>query len=233
VQQFWSDEELVLLGAREEAISRASFIDATEEQLAQVAEDFRVVQDELTKLEAGPTREVSIADTTFFTVRRGRRITRRGGDLHPGLIPVYSGSKDPKRALCYVSEQWAKEQGIPIEEHPIITVNANGAVGACFVRRERCIIHDDVMIIEVTHNRLNLDYLVQALRSAIAEGNFEYEAKLYSRVKELAVAIPTTNDGEFDLARQQAIADVLKRFDSLRASLDELGRWAAASRISD
>jgi len=73
--------------------------------------------------------------------------------------------------------------GIPIENSPIITVNANGFVGAVFLRDERCIIHDDVMIIEVRSADFDLNYLVYALRAAIAEGNYEYEAKLYSRVK--------------------------------------------------
>ena len=35
-----------------------------------------------------------------------------------------------------VSEEWLKhKKGIPIEEVPIVTVNANGYVGAVFVRR--------------------------------------------------------------------------------------------------
>lgn len=102
------------------------------------------------------------------------------------------------------------------------------------MRRERCIIHDDVMIVEPLNDNIDLDYLVQQLRAAIAAGNYEYEAKLCNRVKELTVKIPVYNGTEdIDLERQRSISDVLKRFDSLRTSLAELGEWSEAQRIRD
>jgi type I restriction-modification system DNA methylase subunit len=232
VQRFWSDDELVLLGAREEAVDRVAFIDASNEQLAQVIEDFQTVKVEIAALNSVDTVQVSLGNESYFRVRRGKRVVRRDGDQHPGTIPVYSGSKDPKRPLCSVSEEWATNNGLIIEEEPIITVNANGYVGACFVRRERCIIHDDVMIIEVLDNNIDLDYLAQALRSSIAAGNFEYEAKLYNRVKELEVNIPISGDA-FDIENQKIKSDVVKRFDTLRTTLTELGAWADESRIRD
>ena len=90
------------------------------------------------------------------------------------------------------------------------------------------------MIVEVINDKIDLDYLAQVLPSVIFSGNFEYEAKLYNRVKTLEVAIPTSiaNDG-FDLARQKSIADVLKRFDAVRTKLTELGKWAVDTRIGD
>jgi type I restriction enzyme M protein len=130
-----------------------------------------------------------------------------------------------KRPLGCVSEEWATSQGIPIETGPIVTVNANGFVGATFVRRERCIIHDDVMVIEVLAADVDPEYLEIALRSAIAAGNYEYEAKLYSRVQQLSVDIPW-NGTVFDLERQRQIAATIKRFDTLQARLAEMGQWA-------
>jgi type I restriction-modification system DNA methylase subunit len=230
VQRFWNEEELVALGAREEAVDSVSFIDSSKEQLDSIIEDLNMVKDELVSLEQGARKEVSLGDEKFFKVRRGKRITRKQGDQNPGDIPVYSGSKDPLRPLCMISETWAAEQGIPVERKPIITINANGYVGACFVRRDECIIHDDVMILEVLDNTLDLDYLCQELRSAIAAGNFEYEAKLYNRVKELKVQIPVEGN-KFDISRQRAIADTFKRFDSARANLSDIGKWSADTRI--
>lgn len=230
VQRFWTDEELVALGAREEAVDSIDFLDTAYEQIKSVQEDLRELRDELAALEAGQRKTISLNDDSTFTVRRGKRVTRAHGDAHPGKIPVYSGSKDPLRPLCMLDEEWAEQQGLTIEEVPIITINANGYVGACFVRRDRCIIHDDVMIVEVKDKNINLDYLAQELRSAIAAGNFEYEAKLYNRVKELVVQIPWTGRS-FDLERQKAIADTLKRFDAARSNLAELGKWAADTRL--
>lgn len=89
---------------------------------------------------------------------------------------------------------------IPIEENPIVTVNANGYGGAVFVRRERCVMHDDVMVIEVLEDKIDLNFLKYQLQNAIEQGDFEYEAKLYSRVKELCIEIPVTQEGEFDVS---------------------------------
>lgn len=232
IQRFWSDEELVELGAREEAVARTAFLEAASEQLAQVAEDFKLVQKELATLQASTSETVSLSDTDKFRIRRGKRVTRKNGDQHPGPIPVYSGSKDPNRPICSVSEEWATQEGIPIETNPIITVNANGYVGACFVRREKCIIHDDVMIIELLSKEIDIDYLMQELRTSIAGGNFEYEAKLYSRVKELEINLPF-KDGHPDLERQKAYSEAYKQFDSLRQSLTEIGKWSNEARIRD
>ncbi len=233
VNRFWDDDELVSLGARDPAIDRSSFMEIADEQIAEVAEDFAQVKAELATLEAGPTKLVSLADETLFRIRRGKRVTRSIGDSNPGLIPVYSGSKDAKRPICSVSEEWAVQHAIPIEENPIVTINANGFVGACFVRRERCIIHDDVMIVEVINKHIDLDYLAQVLPSAIFSGNFEYEAKLYNRVKTLEVAIPSIDGANFDFERQKSTADALKRFDAVRLKITELGKWAADTRIGD
>ena len=232
VNRFWDDSELVALGARDPAIDRSSFMEIAQDQIAELAEDFVQVKGELSKLENGPTRTVSLSDTTLFKIRRGKRVTRNDGDKHPGPIPVYSGSKDAKRPICSVSEQWASQHSIPVEEDPIVTINANGFVGACFVRRERCIIHDDVMVVEVIDKNIDLDYLAQVLPSTIFSGNFEYEAKLYNRVKTLEIDIPITDSG-FDLERQKSTADVLKRFDAIRTKISDLGNWATDTRIGD
>lgn len=93
-----------------------------------------------------------------------------------------------------------------------------------FVRKEKCIIHDDVMMIETKDSNIDLEYLRQKLRGAIAAGNYEYEAKLYNRVKELSIEIPLYDTG-FDLEKQKKIAVALKKFDNLKEKLCELGTW--------
>ena len=232
VKRFWTDEELVELGAREEAIERISFLESAENQITDLARDLTAIKEEIQKLEEGKKETIFLSDKTLFTIRRGKRVTRADGDKHPGDIPVYSGSKDPRRPLCSVTRKWALSAGIPIETKPIVTVNANGYVGATFVRREECIIHDDVMIIEVLDNQIDLDYLRYKLRSAIAEGNYEYEAKLYSRVADLSIEIPVINKG-FDVDRQRQIAAAFKKLELLTQSLADLGQWAGSTRFKD
>jgi len=232
VLRFWSDDELVSLGEREPAIERQDFISDIDDELKEITLELYAAKKELLALSATKTRRISIGDEDVFLVRRGKRVTRKNCDENPGDIPVYSGSKDPHRALGYVSEKWLKKEKIPVESGPIITVNANGFVGAVFQRHERCVIHDDVMVIEVKRDDIDIDYLVCELQDAIAEGNYEYEAKLYNRVKELFVKIPSEGKAKgFNLKSQEQIAGAIKRFNTVRSKLFEMGKWSSNARF--
>lgn len=231
VRRFWTDDELVELGERESAVDRVDYIEDVIEQIQTLQNEFIEARSELQQLVEFNGIEVSIGDEQFFNVRRGKRVTRKDCDLNPGEIPVYSGSKDIERPLGRVSEVWLTENGLHIETNPIITVNANGYVGAVFVRRDRCFIHDDVMVLEVLDESLDMNFLKYQLQNAIANGNFEYEAKLYSRVKELSIEIPITTTGEFDIALQKEIANAYVRFDTVKQKLSELGEWSADVRF--
>jgi len=232
VLRFWTDDELVSLGLREPAIERQEFIEEVALQMAEILRELNAARAELEALSHFEGTDVFVGDETAFRVRRGKRVRRQDCDLNPGPIPVYSGSKDPFRPLGMISEEWLKNKEIPIETKPIITVNANGYVGAVFVRNEPCVIHDDVTIIELSRDDIHLDYLAYALESAIANGNFDYEAKLYNRVKALAVRIPQHTDGTFDYAMQEKYASAIKRFNTIRQQLTELGKWSDSARFS-
>lgn len=222
-----------MLGEREEAVSRMSFMDEIQERFIQITEEIKSVELEIKALTSCSMKKVSVSDDSIFNVRRGKRVIRRNGDENPGPIPVYSGSKDPLRPLCKVSEQFANLNNIPIEQNPIITVNANGYVGAVFLRDERCIIHDDVMILEIKNSKIDLEFSVHGLRSSIAEGNYEYEAKLYNRVKEISFDVPVNSLGEFDTKHQKKIASAFKKFEVLKQSIGEVGLWALGARVKD
>ncbi len=106
------------------------------------------------------------------------------------------------------------------------------AVGRVFVREPNTVITDDVIAVEALTDDVDLDYLAVALRSAIAAGGFVYEAKLFAkRVRELEVEIPVNGADAPDLARQRQISEAVKRFDSIRERLAELGAWSLEARI--
>lgn len=123
-----------------------------------------------------------------------------------------------------------------VEARPVVTVNANGAtVGRVYVRRDRCGLTDDVIAVDVTvsprSSQIDLDYLAVALQGAVARGGFLYEAKLFAtRVRELEIEILVLSGGAFDLTQQQAIATTMKRFESLRTRLRDLGERTADVR---
>jgi type I restriction enzyme M protein len=111
---------------------------------------------------------------------------------------------------------------------------ANGAkaVGRVFVREPGAVITDDVIAVESLDSNIDLEYLAVALRSAIASGGYVYEAKLFvRRVKALTIAVPVRPDGAPDLEQQRRIAAAVKRFDSIRERLSELGTRSSEARI--
>lgn len=233
VYRFWSDDDLVDLGEREEAVSRVNFLDEIQGRFSELTDEIKSVESEIKALTSVNMKKIYVSDEGVFNVRRGKRVIRKDGDENPGPIPVYSGKKDPLEPLCCISREFAFSKEIPIENKPIITVNANGSVGAVFIRDEECVIHDDVMIIEVIDKSLDMEYSVHALRAAIAEGNYEYEAKLYNRVKEISFDVPINSKGELDLKHQHRIASAYKKFEVLKQSIGEMGTWALGARVKD
>jgi type I restriction enzyme M protein len=225
VTRFWTEDELVALGHKESAVSRMDFIDETRAELDEISADLEVAKKDLFSLTSGKTKKVSMSDTKLFEVRSGTRVTGKEIRENPGTLPIYSCFKTEREIKGLVEESFfAKSKGGSIEEKPIVTVNANGAsVGKVYVRRDRCGITDDVIIVEVKDSSIDLDYLAIALRAAVDKGGFLYEAKLFAkRVRELDVEIPVFSD-VFDLKQQAEIAQAVKRFDALRTRLLDLG----------
>ena len=226
VTRFWTEEELVALGHKESAVPRIEFIDETQTELGEISNELGAAKRELQALTSGKTAVVSIGDETYFAVRSGTRVTGKEIREHPGELPIYSCFRTDREVKGFVDEGYFRgEKGGVVESEPIITVNANGAsVGRVYVRRDRCGITDDVIIIETRRSDIDPDYLAVALRAAVDKGGFLYEAKLFAtRVKELEVEVPVGEDGNASMIQQQAIASAVRRFDALRTRLQDLG----------
>jgi type I restriction enzyme M protein len=226
VTRFWTEEELVALGHKESAVGRVDFIDETRMELEELSTELETAKKELSALTSAKTQTVSMADLIYFEVRSGTRVTGKEIRENPGKLPIYSCFKTEREIKGKVDEKFYRDvKKGTIEKKAIVTVNANGAsVGRVYVRRDRCGITDDVIIVDVRAPEIDHDYLAVALRAAVYKGGFLYEAKLFAtRVKELEVEIPITKKGDFDLKQQQAIASAVRRFDALRTRLHDLG----------
>ena len=244
VHRFWEDDELVGIGERGEAITRTAFLEEIEGETQILLDELSAVRKEIDSLTSVEMVSRSLSIESLFKIRKGTRITRNTARQNPGEIPVYSGKKSANEPLGKISESWALSSGIKIEEEPLITVNANGSVGATFVRNERCVIHDDVMAIDLLSSDLDINYVAQELQAKINEGNFDYEAKLYSRVSEIQIEIPISerktysySDGTtweivcYDLENQKSISNAVGRFVTVRQKLSEIGQRATNVRI--
>ncbi len=243
--RLWSSDEMVALGAMEPAIGRIDFVEEAKTQMPLLLAELEQARMELDTLTTVDARMLSLSNPAF-TLRRGKRVRKEDCDLNPGdpkdpanlPIPVFSGANLPNKALGYVGAAWLKKNGIPIEnqgKNPqgVLTINSNGSVGMVFVRKQPCVIHDDVTVVEINRDDIDIEYLATQLRSSVAEGNFEYEAKLYAgRMKDLAVVIPVDGSG-YDIEKQRKIAAAYKRFDGIKSKIEDFGKWAASSRMKN
>jgi len=237
VARFWSEDELVALGVRAEAIDRGEFIDTAISSITDLLRELEESRNEIASLTAGATKSFSLADESLFRVRPGTRIRNEDIRANPGDVPVYSCFKEKAASKGKVSRKYLRANGIPIESEKkaIVTVIANGAkaVGKVFVRQEKCALTDDVIAIDLLTPDVDPEYLAAELRRAIAAGGFLYEAKLFQgRVSQLNAAIPVRPDGSLDVEKQREIAAATRRFDLIREKLHELGGWSQAARIS-
>lgn len=235
VGRFWSDDELVDLGQKPAAVTRIDFIDDAHSQLRALLDDFNEARSELEKLqEESTTATLPLSDRERFLVRSGDRIRNEDIRDHPGQVPVYSCFTNPHQIKGKVSAQWLDEHHIEVEKNTIATVMANGAkaVGRVFLREPGAVITDDVIAVESLRDDIDIDYLTVALRSAIAAGGYVYEAKLFAkRVRDVEVEVPVDPNGNPDVERQRQIAAAVKRFESIRERLAELGSWSIDARI--
>lgn len=234
VARFWSDSELVELGIREDAITRADFVGEAVSRIETIGAELEAARTELEALTSGETKELSLSDTAYFNVRSGTRVRTADIREHPGEIPIYSCFKTAAETKGSADRAWLEELGMTIEEAKVVTVNANGAsVGKVYVRDEVCALTDDVIALDVKDEALDHDYVAIELRRAVAAGGFLYEAKLFAaRVKELKVNIPVTEDGDFDLEQQRKVAAAVTRFEEARRKLVELGDWGELARVA-
>jgi hypothetical protein len=233
VARFWTEDELVALGRKESAVARVDFIDEVRTELDEISSELVAAKGELASLTAAATTtEVSLDDPRYLRVRSGTRITGKEIREHPGKLPIYSCFKTDREVKGRVDEKFFKSKGGVVEKEKIVTVNANGAsVGKVYARKDRCGVTDDVIVVEVRHSDIDIDYLAVALRDAVEKGGFLYEAKLFTaRVRGLSVEIPTTSTGAFDVAAQQHHASAVKRFDALITRLRDLGVRSSEAR---
>lgn len=237
VSRLWSDAESVELGFREAPITREEFIDNVADRLTSLIEEMAVAKRELSELIAGSMKTVQLSDESFFSVRAGERITQEQIRQNPGDVPVYSCFTEATAKKGDIDDVWLKKKGIHIESasNPIVTVMANGAsaVGLVFVRRERCVLTDDVIAVDIKSGDIDADFLAIQLRAEIERQDFVYEAKLFKgRVRGLSVQIPVhDNDGGFDIDKQAAIASAVRRFEVIREQLAQIGTWSTGVRI--
>jgi len=214
--------ELGLL--KDDTITLTGFESLTRNAIDSVYETLSAVKSDA--LIAGGILEVSMGDTKYFRLQRGRRVTRHDCIRNPGEVPVISGRGRKDSYLGLVSEKWAKEKGIPVEKKPLIVIAANGNVGSVFLRDEpKYIIHDDAIGIETVSVELDPLYIQFEIRRAISADRFQYDAKLYqARLRDVKVRIPVKDGGLIDMDAQRKMAERFRAIEDMKARIEGLAK---------
>jgi type I restriction-modification system DNA methylase subunit len=170
-------------------------------------------------------RDVSIFDTQVFSLERGKRITRKTINLHQGIIPVYSSSKDANNILGLISEEYLQANHLILYTVPSILFNLDGSVGHCFMKTdEKYSFTDVVASIRPLTDKIDLNFLLFALQNELKKTGADYRSKLYfHRMKEydILIKIPIDSNGEFDLAAQEEIAEKYKKIEQIKKNISE------------
>jgi len=225
IDRFWTDEEKIRLGLSE---SKTINISQLESKLISTAETIRT---DLEVLRNGNGREIdykeiSLSDENYFKIERGKRITKKQINSHPGKIPVISSSGQENVYLGFISKKWLEDNKNPLYTEPLITINADGSVGDVFMRREsEYTIIDVVNIIKIINEKLDQDYIMYAIKEAIAKAGFTYQAKLYiKRLKTLNIRVPINKKKELDLDLQKQLAQKYEKLAEIKKVLKKFSK---------
>ena len=234
VDRFWTEEEKVELGLQDPVVTETEFLDSATGQITDLMLEIKALQD-LDRTAAEKFEPFSLSNEDLFTIRSGQRIRSVDIKANPGNIPVYSCFKERDTKKGMVDEDYliAKRFRIEDPDTPVVTIAANGSVGAVFTRAERCMLTDDLIIVEPKHKDIDIGYLAIAIRKAIAGKGYGYEAKLFKgRVEQIIVHLPVLDGGKFDISIQKDEAARYERLEDIRKLITGFGSWGREIKVS-
>lgn len=214
IDRWWTEEEKVDLGIvnEEKTVSIGLFpelIKNVTEEINEVVVD--IEEFNKSQREKLNSKSVSILDTNYFSIKRGKRITKKTINDNIGNVPVYSSSKDEKSVLGYISEDYLKKNNLILETKKSILFNLDGSVGYCFIRDdEKYSFIDVVASLKIIDKSILPEYIIIQLEKEIKRTGVDYDTKFYfNKLSEYNIEfkIPITQDGEFDIDRQMAVVE--------------------------
>lgn len=161
------------------------------------------------------------------------RIIKKDIFENQGDVPVISGHKARDSYLGYISEQWLINHNIPIYTEKLITINSNGNVGGVFLRNlSKYTFHDDVTGIKIRNEALNYEYIIYAIKNALADKDFSWSHKLYQKTLEkVGIIVPIDKNGSFDIEAQEQIVQRNRAFSSIKEQVTLLKGEIETTRV--
>ena len=205
IDRWWNEDELRALGHVDDVVAASP--SGLVERLTELRHAIEAAEEELRlapDVESGPMIEVSLGDESLFDLSIGKRVLKK--ELHgvaEGPIPLYSAN---------VTEPFGMRDSTRLDPSlfaaPSVLWGIDGDFSLAFKRAGDIFdITDHCGRCRVLDPELDVEYVASAIQSARSRAfDREFRPSLQRMREHITFLVPVTEDGDFDLPRQQALA---------------------------
>lgn len=206
-----------------EVVEKIIFIEEIEQRIEEHKDKIKLLSVEIDLVESDSIN-IPITDKNYFSLQRGKRITKTTIDENKGVVPVYSSSKNINSVLGHISEKYLIQNDLTLYTKHSVLFNLDGSVGYCFLRNDdKYSFIDVVASIMPKSDNIDLEFLLYKLREEILKTGANYQSKLYfNKIKNygVSVRIPTNSEGKPDLQAQKEIAQKYRKVEGIKESIN-------------
>ena len=222
IENWWSKEELVLLGLSEE--ERVIKIKEYPPLLSELSENIETIKDEIiniSEIKENNFIKKKIKEIFDLDIKTNHsKFTKTFINLHKGNIPVYSASKFPENVdYGYVQDNLPNVKYF----ENCLTWNIDGSVGKVHYRQGRFSLSEKVipLILKKEYESgLDIDFLKYTIENEFAKYAFGFDNKAgKGKIQEIEIEIPIKQDGKLNLDLQIEISKRYKFVDKMKEDL--------------
>ncbi len=222
IDRFWTDQELIELGAKEEMKNFSvddyiSLIQQAEDSIKKLKLDLLDLSSELERESKDEKMTNKKIDDIFTIVKGDAKYTKKYIDQHKGEYPVYS-SKTTEEGIIGKIRTYDHDT-------ECLTWTTDGTyVGTVYYRNGKfnMTTHCGALIPKV--EKLYLPYFQAILNKDLSKyyaGESSNRRITVNIIKDVMVPIPVDENGEFDEQRQKEIASKYQKLDAIKSKLTE------------
>ena len=164
-------------------------------------------------------KKIAIGDLFYFPSTNSK-ITKKFCIKHRGEIPVYASSKSENSVLGFIKDNMSQ---IHYYED-CLSWNRNGSVGYVFIRDHKFATNEDhrAMIIKKEMIKiLSKSYLKYEIEKQLFKSGFSFLDKCgVDKIRKVKVSIPIDKNGNFDLEKQEQIAEKYKNIENIKSAIN-------------
>lgn len=228
VERWWTHEERIELGIEEEAES------VTPEEMGALVgdiantlleyQDMFVLGSQKKKNDLA-YKSVKLTDSSLFSlvssgIGKNRTQLQAIDTQNPLDIPVYTAAKTP---IAYIKPIQGKDPIAATIEQPVISfaTNGDGSAGRNFVVHiSPFYLNVDRIVVALKNPQLFLPYLYAQISDIKKKYGFSHSFKANRHnLKNVTLSIPVSENGEFDIKAQKAIAAQFELVEQLKAEI--------------